>query len=207
MAIWFQDDFNRTDEAIEASVDWNVKGGTHSFDIVSNEVAYTAGTGGIICAARINPSLITAADYYVQADIRHNGENIYGIVARSVDGAGDNADGVIAVKVVNSIRLLERDADVFFNLGDSAALTWTNGTTYNWRLEVVGFNYKVYRDDILVIERTGSLITAQGDAGIHKGDNPTGAGPHWDNFEVGDFTIPPTGIELFRRRMIMRKLA
>jgi len=90
----------------------------------------------------------------------------------------------------------------------SGAFTNNASTTYSFEPKTDGANIDFIIDGVSELSITDSSITTGDYAGIHHEKRVDGNGRFYD-FQIDDVApgVPPTGINVFRRRMIMKKSA
>lgn len=177
------DDFNRADEALEASALWSVSDA--NFAIVSNQMVVTV-TGPDRVAWWDNDTF--GPNMYTQAECVNLG-SLAGLVAR-YDGKDIGVDGNLYrfhfTEVASDWRL-DKEID---GVGTVLANTGSRQPGL-WRLTVDGSSLVGSNDGNTRISATDTDITVAGFAGFTAAHFQSDDVSTWDDFEAADLPAPP----------------
>lgn len=179
------DDFNRADEALEASASWSVSDA--NFAIVSNQMVLT------VLQDRVTgwwDDDTFGPNMYTQAECVNIG-SLAGLIAR-YDGGDLDIDGNLYrfhwTESGSDWRLdkvVDGTATILANTGNRQPGTW--------RLEVDGSTITGFNNELFRIGATDSDIVVAGFAGFFASRFQSDDVSIWDDFEAGD--LPPSPYE------------
>ena len=172
------DDFNRANEALETSVNWDAIYSSGGFSVATNELETNTGTGRSV-GWWVSPTF--GPNCYVQVDHLVLATQAGGIMVR-YDGQGPTGDGdfYFGRDIVSSY-------DIGKVVGGSFTQLVTGGTpaTGLYRFEADGTTLTFKVDGSQELQTTDSSITIAGFAGFFS----SGASATWDDFEAGDIVV------------------
>lgn len=189
----FSDDFNRADENLEASADWDrLDGAAGAMGVRSNQLATLSTTDTAYACPDVGD-----ADQYAEATWERNDAAAYFLAVRVQDS--DNFIGFrrhsdddieIYVRESGSFTLVDRLEDI----GDHYTSLGAVGSTY--RLEVVGTTARALINGHIVAEGSiGSYSPSANRTGFIA--RTSLADPAFDNFEAGPLTDGLASSDIF----------
>ncbi|KKK63105.1 hypothetical protein LCGC14_2997670, partial [marine sediment metagenome] len=176
------DDFNRADEALEASASWSVSD-VGPFDIVTNQLVNDSTSGRQTAwwdDDTFGPNMYTQAECVAFAAL-------HGLIARHNGEDPDTTGTMYQFRNTNVAsdwtleKIVSGSATLLANTGSRA-----NGTH---RLEVDGSNLVGRNNGAQVISATDTAITVAGFGGFFGSTFQTGDPSTWDDFEASDLPI------------------
>ncbi len=177
------DNFNRSNEELDASGDWAESRG--DFDVLTNKADVTATDAGE-AAAIFDGTALSTDDHYVEANINSTqeftGKQIT-ITARMSDA--DNSY-MFTESFLQSVRILSNIGGTLAEL-DSTNHTWVDDELL--RGEVDGTSLEVFVEGVSFGTATDANIDTVFNAGIWT--DGTNTSFRWDNWEAGDLGAPP----------------
>ncbi len=166
------DDFNRANEELEVSGNWDVSD-TTDFTVVSNQLDVSP--GGTSRTAHWSADTF-GPNMFVQADYVTAGAQDVGVILRF---DGTNHDNLYMARDNGAnYDIAKYVAAVFTRLG-----TGGDGTTGLFRFEADGSTLTLHVDSVQEVQVTDTALTGAGFAGF-IGDS--GDGGVWDDFKAGE---------------------
>lgn len=182
-AVVYTDDFNRADGNLTAP--WVLDG--LNYKILSNTCHRDASHGGRdFCQYGVD---LGSPDMYVEADVGPNnaawGSHFMCVNVRL--SALEPATGYIAYinGSVNFYCEIGRSVASIYTVVASTSTTAVTNSPFRIRFEVQGSALRVYKDGVLMVSGTDSVITTGNYAGLNSDGASDGAGAYYDNFACG----------------------
>ncbi|HEU5379411.1 MAG TPA: hypothetical protein VFV38_28645, partial [Ktedonobacteraceae bacterium] len=189
--LGFSDTFNRADSSSLGS-NWTKRTDAGSdFQIVSNQLKLTSSDNSSNALSAYTSQGISSADYSVQADIvfPSSSDDWLSVFGRGSTFGTNDSQGYYAFASIGNqkIALYKRVAGTFTQVGASAFVTITAGTTYTIKLAMQGNSLSLYWNGQLATSTTDSTFSSAGFAGVALGQ-PNLVNSIWDNFSITPFT-------------------
>ncbi|HXH26953.1 MAG TPA: hypothetical protein VNG90_03580 [Candidatus Acidoferrum sp.] len=183
----FTDNFNRSNSTNLGS-NWTERSDAGTdFQIVSNQLKLTSVDASTHALSAYTSQGITGADYSVQSDLvfPSASDDWLAVFGRGSTFGTDDTQGYYAfASMVNQqVYIYKRNGGTWTQLGSSAVVSISSGTTYTIKLVMKGTSLYLYWNGVLKTSTTDSTFSSAGFAGVSIG-SPYLVNSIWDNFSI-----------------------